>query len=283
MSSILQASSSDTSEITDFIEHCSLIQRHLDWEPLLGWLDTPPFLKFVNDAHIEGVFASPPDPPGVAWIKCFACGNKQKAQGIFQSMLMQALHVLEKKVHRIMALGLQPWFVTLLEKNNFTLIQNVVVLKHMHFSQTDTQECDAFIRPMELLDIEQVAYVDAAAFEPIWSLSRKGLQAAFFQSAHTSVAELDGQIIGYELSTGNAHSAHLARVAVLPGYQKKFIGCALVSDMLTYFIHQGIREITVNTQDTNAASIHLYQKLGFILTGAQFPVYQHLLPRYTGQ
>jgi ribosomal-protein-alanine N-acetyltransferase len=89
-----------------------------------------------------------------------------------------------------------------------------------------------------------------------------------------SVAEADGQLIGYQLTTPSQSGAHLARLAVVPGWQGHGIGTALVRHLVEYANRRGYRELTVNTQDTNTASLAVYQRLGFELTGTRYPVYQ---------
>jgi len=68
-------------------------------------------------------------------------------------------------------------------------------------------------------------------------------------------------------------SAHLTRLAVSPHYRKSNIGYNLTREMIQDFATQGIRNITVNTQENNFASISLYRKLGFQLTTQSFPIY----------
>ncbi len=283
MSSIQQASWSDSNEIAHFLESCSLVHRHLDWIPLLDWIYSTPFLKYLIKDRLEGVFVSPPDPPGVAWIKCFACQNQAEASDVFHTLFEQASKLLPAKTLPMLALGLQDWFIKTLTLNDFRLIQKVVVLKHKQSLPNVLLKPSAFIRPMLLNDIDTVALIDRASFEPIWTVSSQGLKAAFLQSARASVAEMDGNIIGYEISTGNSFSAHLARVAVLPKYQKEKVGFQLVHAMLNYFHRMGVYEITVNTQDTNLASISLYQKTGFQLSDEQFPIFQYNRAPNTGQ
>jgi len=75
---------------------------------------------------------------------------------------------------------------------------------------------------------------------------------------------VDGLIIGYELSTSNYFSAlPYPVIAVSPDFTKANIGYSLVRAMLDFFSSRGIQQITVNTQDDNAASIGLYKKIGF--------------------
>ena len=70
---------------------------------------------------------------------------------------------------------------------------------------------------------------------------------------------------------------HLARLAVRPDAQRKGIGTALVRDMLWQFERRGAERVTVNTQEDNQASLTLYQKAGFELTGESYPVFQYFL------
>lgn len=271
---ISQAKSSDTSKVAQFLDHASLIQRHLDWTPLLDWIETSPFLQYIKEDRLNGILVCPPDPVKVSWIKCFACNTPVYVNKIFGTLLFEARKLLSDQVDYFYALGLQDWFIKILDHTGFDNFQDVVVLTLIQSAFQKRQTRKAFIRPMELTDIELVALVDHQSFEPIWTISVKDLEAAFFQSSHASVAEMDGKIVGYELSTANNFSAHLARVAVLPSFQHEHIGYQLVEEMIESFLRRGISSITVNTQSTNHASLKLYKKLGFKSTGDHFPVYR---------
>jgi len=92
-----------------------------------------------------------------------------------------------------------------------------------------------------------------------------------------TVAEVEGQLIGYQLSTPSRSGAHLARLAVLPEWQGRNIGTALAAYMIDHYQGRGADELTVNTQDSNTASLHVYERLGFQLNGTRFPVFQTVL------
>jgi [ribosomal protein S18]-alanine N-acetyltransferase len=280
---LIQATSSDTSEIANFLDQAKLVYRHLDWTPLLDWVDYAPFLKYYQNQQLEGILACPPDPPGVCWIKCFASNQASDSGVLFHSLLAKAKLAMPSPVEHIYSLGLNEWFEKILKLNGFEHFQDVIVLKYGHKLLEEKLGGAVIIRPMELSDIGEVARIDHASFEPIWTISASGLQSAFFQAEHASVAEINGNPIGYELSTANLFSAHLARVAVLPEHQHEKIGFQLVNGMINYFLKRGIKEITVNTQDVNHASLNLYKKIGFFPTGDRFPVYRIPISAITGQ
>ncbi|MEK9164044.1 MAG: GNAT family N-acetyltransferase, partial [Chloroflexota bacterium] len=67
---------------------------------------------------------------------------------------------------------------------------------------------------------------------------------------------------------------HLARLAVLPDWQGRGVGRALLSGVVDHFDSAGTPMITVNTQHDNTASLKLYQLFGFENTGEHFPVWE---------
>jgi ribosomal-protein-alanine N-acetyltransferase len=116
--------------------------------------------------------------------------------------------------------------------------------------------------------------VDALAFELLWQNALPALEQAYPQATWATVAEADGQVIGYQLSTRNPIGVHLARLAVIPAMQGKGFGNALVSNLILQARQYGISHLTVNTQSDNALSLRFYQRMGFHETGERFPVFQ---------
>ena len=274
MQNIRQATERDAGAIANLISTAPFVHRHLDWTPLLDWINFSPFLLFENDNIASGLLVCPQDPVDITWIKCFACGQHNNPSGVFKSLLDKVVDESLINTSNLYALGLQDWFNKILQQNNFIEFQKVIVLSHDGKTNLLPPPIAAQVRPMEMSDVEEVAMLDSEAFESLWVISPQGLKLAFLQSAHASVVELDGKIIGYELSTANGSSAHLARVAVQPEHQNENIASNLVHNMISYFHHNNILSITVNTQQENHSSQALYRRMGFHLTGERYPIYQ---------
>jgi ribosomal-protein-alanine N-acetyltransferase len=134
---------------------------------------------------------------------------------------------------------------------------------------------DFTIRLLMPEDMEIIEKIDHDAFGVVWKNSLESLQLAYQQSSLATVAEADGEVVGYQYSTASSMGGHLARLAVKPGMQAKGIGYLLVHQLLSQFRKQGVRHVTVNTQHSNAASLALYSKAGFYITGESYRVYEH--------
>lgn len=272
---IRQANSGDISAVSEFMDTAFLIHRHLDWRPLMDWVEREPFLLRFVDNKITSLLSCAPDPDGVAWIHAFAADNwSAQTESIWRSLLEPAVSFLVNSSCSVFSVSFAVWYSRLLKASGFKLLQNIVVLHWGRIIQPKINiSNDILVRPMELADLDDVANVDVQAFKPAWVISRESLERAYLQSHHANVAEVNARIVGYELSTANHLSAHLTRLAVLPAYTHAYIGYTLANEMLEYCTRQGIWQITVNTQDDNQASLSLYKKLGFYQTSDTFPVF----------
>ncbi len=269
------ASEQDRESLLVLIRDSQALHRHLDWLQPLEWLGSEPFSLIENNQRIQAALAMPPDPPEAAWIRLFACLHASRVQDAWETLLENCLTYFSRQPAVIAAIGLTSWFSKLLSDSGFKVYQDIVVLQaDLAAGFTASRENPGVtVRPFQPADIGQVLHVDQSAFENIWQVSASGMEHACRAAAYISVAVMEGKVIGYQLSTGTPYSAHLARLAVLPEYQRLGIGSALLQDLREYFLHINVTELTVNTQGSNAASLHLYHKLGFQQTDERFPVY----------
>jgi ribosomal-protein-alanine N-acetyltransferase len=275
------ASPSDRHKLANLIHFEIHVHRHLDWRPPLDWLGNEPFLIAEEYGNPLAALACPPDPPSVAWIRLFAVNSRISQQAAWDLLWPEAQNqlMLRPQGINVAAIPLHAWFEHLLIANGFDEINRVIMLAWHPQNNLQEEKTDAFnIRPMNFDDLDAVEAIDAAAFGSVWQNSRGSLEIAFRQAAVATVVEEEGVLIAYQISTATPMGGHLARLAVKPEYQGKGIGSALVRDMLSQFYRRGAQTVSVNTQKDNQASISLYQKAGFKLTGEEYPLYQISLP-----
>ena len=268
---------SDRSRLANLIHFGSYIHQHLDWKPPLDWIGRKPYLLVEKDGDIFATLACPPDLPEITWIRLFAANSLINIEQAWR-LLWDAAYKELSRIGKIQvaAISLQGWFNGLLEGSMFSHTDNVVVL--MWEGSTPIPEPSSIkitIRPMMQEDLEEIEKIDHDAFGMVWKNSLESLELAFQQSSLATVAESGNEIVGYQCSTSNSMGAHLARLAVKTSMQGSGVGYLLLHQVLSQFSSQGTKHVTVNTQQNNTASMALYSKAGFVLTGESYRVYQH--------
>lgn len=280
-STIREATPRDLQQLANLIHFEPHIHRHLDYRPPLDWVGAHPFPVLEQNGAISAALACPPDPPHVAWIRLFAASTRVQIWRAWEALWSQAMAGLKEQFSPcgIAAIPMHKWFEELLVNSSFEYTHSITMLNWDYQLLPEPQANDSIqIRPMNVDDLAAVQQVDEAAFSPIWQNSLPYLELAYRQAAIASVAEKDGQIVGYQISTTTPAGGHLARLAVDPGAQGQGIGRQLLHDLLSQFIRRGANCVTVNTQKDNAASLALYRGMGFELSGEEYPVYQSNLP-----
>jgi ribosomal-protein-alanine N-acetyltransferase len=275
--SIRQAISSDQKQLANLIHFGTMVHRHLDWRPPLEWIGHDPFLVLEEDNRLVAALACPPDPPSVVWIRLFVAYDEENLVDSWTQLWSQALEMISPDPDlQVAAIPLQNWFQRLLQATHFQSTTDVVMLIWDNGKIPPNQPSTGIsIRPMTIDDLSQVEVLDKNAFGSLWHNSQISLEYAFKQAAFATIADIDGVIVGYQISTSMQMGGHLARLATHPEYQRQGIGYAILRDLMVQFKQRGAMRITVNTQEDNLASIALYGNAGFTRTGETYPVYQY--------
>lgn len=266
----------DYAIITNFVNQAVYSHRHLDWRDPQDWIGEQPFLIAETGIDPLAVLACPPDIPGLSWLRFFSCFDETWLQNSWKALLESSLTQLKVLyISQLFTIAFQDWYQSLLMNSGFQLKQEIVVLEWKPRGKPlpDLDQENFQIRLMKRADLEAVAQVDQAAFAPQWVNTLETLSRAIQQSAYSTVVEQGDQIIGYTISTGYPQSAHLARIAVEPSFQKMGAGKLLLIDLMKEFSRRGVTNITVNTQSDNQNSLRLYHQNGFLATGENYPVY----------
>jgi ribosomal protein S18 acetylase RimI-like enzyme len=267
----------DLSSLERFLKGDIFAHQHLDWRSALQWAQQQPFWLLENKQGIQAILAAPVDPPGIAWVRLFACARSQRITEAWKLLFEPVKACLTSSDSpTIAALTMNDWFAELVLRQGFHHLQDIIILS-WRASKTQPPQLPSgvVLRPMTQTDISMVEQLDQAAFYPLWQNSFPTLHGALIQPVYATILELKGQPVGYQITTTRHDSAHLVRLAVKPDFQRSGLGQVLVEDMLAHFYRQSILHITVNTQDDNYQSQALYQKLGFEKTGEYFSVFKY--------
>jgi [ribosomal protein S18]-alanine N-acetyltransferase len=125
------------------------------------------------------------------------------------------------------------------------------------------------VRAAEATDIPAILAVDVSCFEAQWVKTEQLLHTSFSDADYFTVAEIDGQVIGYALVVGyfGGKRLHLVRIGVIPGFQHHGIGVRLLSEVVRHAQLRQALQLTLNTQEYNVQARSLYEWFGFQLTG----------------
>ena len=281
-SSVRAANLADHQKLSNLIFFESRLHRHLDWRSPLDWLGAPFYWALDDGRQITAALACPIEVPGIAWTRLFVYSGSWSAENAWNLLWQTArVEIAQTGGARVAVIAMQPWLQQILKINSFKNIQQIVMLdwQYQHWAGSEAQ--DIHIRKMTELDLPDVAKTDAASFDPLWQNSLETLEKAFAQALIATVAVSANDVIGYQLSTGGGPRAHLARLAVQHSMQGRGIGRMLLTDLFAKLEDQGIFKLSVNTQSDNAVSLKLYQKMGFVRTGEQYPVFIFDVPAYS--
>jgi ribosomal protein S18 acetylase RimI-like enzyme len=276
------ADPSDHQQLSNLIFFESRLHRHLDWRSPLEWLGDPFYWALEEGGQIIAALACPTERAGIAWVRLFVYTGHWSAENAWNMLWSSAREEIGRAGGaKVAAIAIPPWFQNILSSSGFENRQQIVMLEWRGFAGQPVGAHESRgigIRKMTAEDLPEVEKTDSASFDPLWQNPLESLRKAFAQALYATVAENERGIIGYQLSTGSGQRAHLARLAVHPAIQGKGAGRALLSDLFAFITYAGISRLSVNTQSDNQASLSLYQRMGFVRTSEQYPVYTFDIP-----
>jgi ribosomal protein S18 acetylase RimI-like enzyme len=177
-------------------------------------------------------------------------------------------------VRTVALLMIRNWISSYVSPLGFHFVEEIITFRRPQLEiSPDTPPAGLAIRLTQPEDLAAILDMDNRAFVPPWQMEREELRQAERISAACTVAELDGKLVGYQLSTLYFDGSHLARLAVVPEAQGIGVARTLLIDLLRRFARRGVYSMTVNTQSSNTRSQRLYTGFGFERTGYDLPVW----------
>ncbi len=264
-------------KILDLFYRAYQVHLHLDWYTAEQWLDrTSEIIRLAwDDRTLVGVIGAAQPLNATSWMRLLMLRDRASARTVLLALWESTRRVLAQAGVRSVWLLLSNESLTdEVRAMGFAQDEWVITLRRHGLDFPEPLTTAVELRPLELDEIKQVTAVDQTAFAPPWQLSAADLYQAVRQSDSAKCAWLNGEIIGYQLSTRYRESGHLARLAVLPHYQGQGIGGALIRDMLGGFLRRHVMTVTVNTQQTNIQSQRLYEYYGFERNHFDLPVWK---------
>ena len=131
------------------------------------------------------------------------------------------------------------------------------------------------VRDMTVADIPPVYAIESQLYLSPWS------EITFNHEIHNrdailQVAVADKQIVAYICIRTILDETHVMKVTVLPDYQRRGIGEALLQSAIRNLKEQRpyVRKLTLEVRESNLAAIRLYDKMGFRIKGRRKKYYR---------
>ena len=284
------ATRADAAAIMDLLHKATYRHHHVDWSVPGDWLGSSGFVvqsepeqsRSSVTARLLGArprlracLAAAADPLPAAWVRVAAIAGGEKPQATLAALLETAVANLGRAgVTELAWLAIEKWSNSWLPELGFGRANEIeTYIKEDKAIPPVDPVPGLRIRPVLDTDMETLARLEAAAFEPLWRHSAHGLSIARGQAFSFNVALLDDEIVGFQLSAASSLGAHLVRMTVSPQRQQMGIGSALLAHTLDHYYRRGLNHVSLNTQVDNTASQRLYDKFGFQASGERLPVW----------
>jgi len=263
---------------SDLLFYSHYAHTHLDWHDPEDWLDRFGVERMRlawQDGELAGMLATSEPLNDAYWIRILAFSNEFEGDRVLAALWDSVAR--QATVREVNLLIAQEWLKPKLKPLDFHAREEIITLHRVGQYIPNGKHPPLEFHITQPEDLPLLLDIDNRAFQPPWQLTYNELRQAQRIAAQCTVAQLDGQPVGYQLSTLYRTNAHLARLAVLPEAQGFGIGGGLLGDVLARFHRRGIYGMTVNTQASNKRSQRLYKRYGFRRNGYDLPVWSALL------
>jgi ribosomal-protein-alanine N-acetyltransferase len=242
------------------------------WEEHLAY---EAFVVAEHNRNMVGALFAYPDESPVAWVRVAALEDELDINAWLGQSLPAMVDGLRPSGSRVLAwMDYGDWAGTHLQAHGFEPLTDVVTYSKFDQSLPPLDVTDVRMVPASDRDIPAIVAIDRAAFAPYWWQSEDTVRRRAAASAHFHVARVGEELVGYAEGELRLPIAHLNRIAVIPSYQGRGIGAALLRGALRGFWKQRAEWVTLNTQAHNRSSQRLYHRFGFEATGDSVAVWE---------
>ncbi|MCD8023234.1 MAG: ribosomal protein S18-alanine N-acetyltransferase [Lachnospiraceae bacterium] len=138
------------------------------------------------------------------------------------------------------------------------------------------------LEKMQSSDVPEVAQIEKLCFSQPWSENgfRTALEYDYNcylvarKSVQTADENLTGGIAGYCGLQQSFEDAEILNVAVRPDQRGQGIAFSMLQRLMEIGRERGVERFTLEVRKSNAAALHLYEKLGFVSAGIRRNFYE---------
>ncbi|WP_126594520.1 GNAT family N-acetyltransferase [Dictyobacter aurantiacus] len=237
--------------------------------PLL--LKRYPAVGLWNDSTLYGFLLSQIISSSLAWFSGFGVSWTESKE--YVSVLSRLLDQLYEPLR---SQGVQyfhysgndsdnDWLRSLLLGQGFIPYRNLYSYDKFDYKIPTTGNQAVAIRNVDLAsDMPALLRIEEACFEDLWRYDPFSFQDIASTHPYFVVAELNGEVVGYQFNALDDDYGYLVRIAVHPSVAGQMIGARLMAEAIYFFERARVSRIMLNTQEDNYHAHRLYEWFGFI-------------------
>ena len=243
--------------------------------PLL--LQHYPAVGIFHDTTMYGFLLSQNTHDTTAWIGGFGVSWTESDNYIsILTTLIEHLtfHLMIRGVHYLHYSGNDTendWLQPILLNYGFLPHRRLYAYDKLDYSIPSLGNQQVIIRPVQITnqpdqasDIPELLAIEKVCFEDLWRYDTTTFNDIATTHPYFVVAELNGQVVGYQFNTVDEESGYLVRIAVHPSGNHQGIGTRLMAEAIRFFQEVQVTRIMLNTQEDNNHAHRLYEWFDFI-------------------
>ena len=155
------------------------------------------------------------------------------------------------------------WLRAVLLKRGFFPYRYLYAYDKIDFSIPTLGNRQVIVRPVHESDIPALLAIEEGCFEDLWRYDAISFKDIAATHPYFVVAELHGQLVGYQFNALDGDYGYLVRIAVHPSVNSQGIGARLMAEAIRFFERERVQRIMLNTQEENIHAHRLYEWFGF--------------------
>ena len=246
------------------------VYQRFTGEELSMLLRQYPAVGLFSGSTLRSFLLSQTANPPTAWIGGFAVSWTESHHYLkFLSRLLDELtpHLLARRVRYLHYSGndeQNDWLREVLLTRGFFPYRQLYAYDKFDYTIPTTGNRQVSVRPVQRRDIPALLAIEAACFEDLWRYDAVSFEHIAATHPYFVVAELNGQVIGYQFNALDGEYGYLVRIAVHPSINSKGVGARLMAEAIRFFEREHVLRIMLNTQDDNLHAHRLYEWFGFV-------------------
>lgn len=259
----------DLPALTRLLRTSDYIYQRFTPEELLYLLRSDPAVGLWHGHSLHSFLLSQTLTPPSAWIGGFGVNWSESRSTLrFLDLLMDALteQLSRRAIHFLHYSGNDQendWLRSPLLERGFAPFRLLYAYDKLDYSVPAYGNQQVALRRAEERDIPTLLALEDLCFEQLWRYNAASFADMMRTHPYFVVADLAGQVVGYQFNALDGAYGYLVRIAVHPACSGQGIGVRLMAEAIRFFQNMHATRIMLNTQQENTHAHRLYEWFGF--------------------